>query len=218
MKHEVNHQTLIEAAFDSESMRSLAQCGIVRRYPKRSIIINEGDQGGTLLLIAAGRVRVFSSIDGEREFVHGIYGPGEYVGEFSLDGGPRSASVRTIEPSVCISIDHSVLLAHLRQHPEFALELLTRVISRVRIATGNATVLALLDSYGRIARLLNDLAVNGASGDRIIPEKLTHREIASRVGTSREMVSRILKDLIDGDYLQMHDQRLCIKKDLPSGW
>ncbi len=72
MKHEVNHQTLIEAAFDSESMRSLAQCGIVRRYPKRSIIINEGDQGGTLLLIAAGRVRVFSSIDGEREFVHGI--------------------------------------------------------------------------------------------------------------------------------------------------
>ncbi len=198
--------------------RALAQRGEVRRYRKGTLLIEEGDFGDSLYLIVSGRVKVFSLGANDREITFGIHGPGEYVGEMSLDGGPRSASVITLEPTTCAVITRHTLRAHIAAHPDFALDLIARVIRRARLATNNARSMALLDVYGRVTRLLDELAVARPDGTRVIEERLTHAAIASRVGCSREMVSRLLKDLETGGYLSTQQRQQIIMRPLPSRW
>jgi CRP/FNR family cyclic AMP-dependent transcriptional regulator len=87
----------------------------------------------------------------------------------------------------------------------------------VRALTSNVKSLALLDVYGRVARTLLDLAEN-VDGQMIIVQKLTHQDIADMVGASREMVSRILKDLVSGGYITIKNKRFTINEKLPQGW
>ena len=136
----------------------------------------------------------------------------------SLDGGPRSASVITLEPTACVVITRQTLRDHIAANPEFAFELLSRVIHRARLATQSARSMALLDVYGRVVQLLNDLAVPQAEGERLIGTRLTHQEIASRVGCSREMVSRLMKDLESGGYLRMQAKTVLLMRPLPARW
>ena len=199
-------------------LRTLASRGVPHRYPKDTLLIHEGDHSDTLFIILAGRVKSFSTDDRDREIVYGIYGPGEYLGEMSLDGGPRSASVKTLEPTACVVIARHTLREHIAANPEFAFELLARVIHRARLATQSARSMALLDVYGRVAGLLNELATRQPDGTRVIESCPTHRDIASRVGCSREMVSRLMKDLSVGGYLLTTSGRTVIARPLPPRW
>ena len=153
----------------SEPLRALARRGEVRRYRKNTLLIEEGDHGDTLYLILAGRLRSYASGDKGREITYGVYGPGEYLGEMSLDGGPRSANVITLEASTCAVITRTTLLQHIAEQPEFAFELIGKVIRRARAATLSAKQLALNDVYGRLVLLLDALAVaqpDGTPADR----------------------------------------------------
>ena len=202
------------------SLRALAARGELRRYRKGTLLIQEGDQGDTLYLIVSGRLRAFSAGDKDREITYGVYGPGEYLGEMSLDGGPRSASVETKEDSQCVVVTQRTLLAHIAEHPDFALELLAKVIRRARAATLSARQLALNDVYGRLKLLLEDLAgPEGPDGERQLREPLTHQQLSQRVGCSREMVSRLAKDLARGGYIDATDRRgWRLIKALPARW
>ena len=202
----------------SPGLQALAERGELRHYRRNTLIIQEGDVGDTLFIILAGRLKAFSLGAKDREITFGIYGPGEYVGEMSLDGGPRSASVITLEPTVCTVVTRHTIKQHIAQHPDFALELLAKVIRRARLATRDARNMALLDAYGRLVRLLDELAVPQEDGTRVIRERLTHAEIASRVGCSREMVSRLMKDLERGGYLASNGSSMRLKSHLPSNW
>jgi CRP/FNR family cyclic AMP-dependent transcriptional regulator len=202
----------------SASLRALAARCEPRRYRKGMLLIQEGDQGDTLYIVLSGRVKAFSTDEREREIVYGVYGPGEYLGEMSLDGGPRSASVITLEPTVCAVITRHTLREHIAANPEFAFELLARIIHRARMATQSARSMALLDVYGRVVRLLEHLAVVQSDGTRIVEERLTHQEIANRVGCSREMVSRLMKDLETGGHVSNDQGRLVVAARLPSHW
>lgn len=201
-----------------EPLRQLAQRGEVKHYGKQQRLIEEGGRGDTLFVILAGRLRAYSADERGREIVYGIYGPGEYLGEMSLDGGPRSASVVADEPAICAVITRHTLLEHIAAHPDFALELIARVIRRARLATQSARDMALLDAYGRVVRLLESLAEPRADGMRRIGERLTHAEIAARVGCSREMVSRLMKDLDRGGLVRQEDGQLVLAARLPSAW
>ncbi|MGL6108970.1 MAG: Crp/Fnr family transcriptional regulator, partial [Rubrivivax sp.] len=185
----------------SESLRALARRGEIRRYRKNTLLIEEGDQGDTLYLILAGRLRSYASGDKGREITYGVYGPGEYLGEMSLDGGPRSANVITLAASTCAVITRTTLQRHIAEHPDFAFELIGKVIRRARAATLSAKQLALNDVYGRLVLLLNSLAVARPDGARVVEERLTQQEMAHRLGCSREMVSRLMTDLAKGGYL-----------------
>jgi CRP/FNR family cyclic AMP-dependent transcriptional regulator len=209
-------EALVETLSDP-SLRELAARGAVRSYRKDVLIIQEGDLGDTLYILLAGRVKVFASGENDREVVIDTHGPGEYVGEMALDGGPRSASVITLEPTTCAVVTRITIRDHIASHPEFAFELLARVIRRARRATANVKNLALLDVYGRVRRLFDDLAVE-QDGVRTIPERMTHQEIAERVGSSREMISRLLKDLERGGYLFSEGRVITLKKKLPPAW
>lgn len=205
------------AALEPPGLRELASRGRVQSYRKDVVIIQEGDYGDTLHIILSGRVKVFATGDNDREVVIDTHGPGEFIGEMSLDGGPRSASVITLEPMVCSVVTRVTLRDHIAQHPDFAFELLAKVIRRARRATMNVKNLALLDVYGRVARLLTDLAVD-RDGSRVVPERLTHQDIADRVGSSREMISRLFKDLTTGGYLEVQDRTITLRKPLPPAW
>lgn len=202
----------------SPSLRRLARRGVVRRYRRGTLLIQEGDQGDTLYIVLEGRLRAFSVGEREREITYGSYGPGEYVGEMSLDGGQRSASVMTIEPSVCAVVSRTTIEAHIADEPAFAFELLAKVIRRARAATLSAKQLALNDVYGRIKLLLESQARPQVDGRQAVEERLTHLEMAHRLGCSREMVSRILKDLEGGGYIAVERQRLQILAPLPARW
>jgi CRP/FNR family transcriptional regulator, cyclic AMP receptor protein len=202
---------------NEEELRALSAQGIIKNFPKNTVIVSEGDETDSLYIIISGRVRVFVSDEDGREIVLGTQGPGEYFGEMVLDGGPRSASVMTLDASRFAVIPKSKFREFLLSHPGFSLHLIEKLIRRTRVLTENVKSLALMDVYGRVARLLLDLAV-AENGAFVIEEKLTQQDIASRVGASREMISRILKDLTAGGYVSIDKRRITIHKTPPRHW
>src|SRR5205814_2852747 len=155
-------------------VRQLAGLGRVRSYPKHTVFITEGDSSDSLFVVLKGKVKVFVSDNEGHEMILDTHGPGEYVGEMALDGNPRSASVMTLEPTTFSVVARDPIREAIRQNPDFALEMIAKVIDRARLATNSVKHLALLDVYGRVARLLLDIAVE-KDGKQVIPEKITHQ-------------------------------------------
>ena len=189
----------------------------VRAFPKRALIVTEGDDTDSLYVILSGKARIYVSDDKGREMQLNQIGPGEYFGEVTLDGGPRSASVMALEDCRCAVVKRAELLQFLEQHPDFALHVMRKLAYRVRTLTENVRSLGLMDVYGRVARLLLELAEN-KDGRTVITERLTHKDIASRVGASREMISRIFSDLSDGGYVRKEEGHLVIARKPPPRW
>jgi CRP/FNR family transcriptional regulator, cyclic AMP receptor protein len=211
-------ELLAELAAKAPSVAALAERGEVRRYRKGMLLIQEGDQGDTLYIVLQGRLRAFAVGDNGREITYGTYGAGEFIGEMSLDGGPRSASVETLEATVCAVVTRTTLEQHVAAEPAFAFELLSKVIRRARAATLSAKQLALNDVYGRLKLLLEGSAVPQPDGTLWIAERLTHQQMAHYLGSSREMVSRLMKDLQDGGHVTVEGKGLRLKTRLPMRW
>lgn len=199
-------------------LRPLALLGAVRSYKKNSVIINEGDVGESLFVLLQGRVKVYATDDTGREITYGTIDTGDYFGEMSLDGGPRSASVITIEPCVCSVVTRNSVREHLVAQPDFAMDLVTQVIRRARSATETARQMALLDVYGRVISTLENEEGPGRPEAPVLLQQITHQSIASRVGASREMVSRLLKDLEKGGYLALGVKKITLLRKLPARW
>ena len=199
-------------------LRSLAQRGVQRSYRKNAVLINEGEAGDSLFVLLKGSVKVFAMDESGREITYGTVNAGDYFGEMSLDGGPRSASVMTLEPCTCAVLSRTDVSEHLVEEPEFAINLVIQVIRRARAATETARNMALLDVYGRLVALLEERRGDVAPGSSATLEAITHQDIANRVGASREMVSRLLKDLEKGGYVELGIKRITLKKKLPARW
>lgn len=197
----------------SEALCTLSRRGELRRLRKGQILITEGDRGDTLFVVIAGRLRAYSEgLDG-KVIEYASHGPGEYVGEMGLDGGPRSASVEATEASLVALVTRPTLEAYLQQDPSFAFDLLTTVIGRARQATRGLRSLALNDVYGRLKPLLEEL---GAEGDEA--RAPTHQQLADRLGCTRPMVTRLLLDLEQGGYVETGRRHLKLLKPLPPRW
>jgi CRP/FNR family cyclic AMP-dependent transcriptional regulator len=206
----------VEAVSDAV-LRQIAAKGQVRSYPARAILLNEGDPGDSLYIILSGKVKAFSIGNSGKEVVYNVHGPGEYLGELALDGRPRSASVMTLEPTTCSVVQGANLREFIAEHPDFALHLIHKLIRLVRQTTENVKSLALDDVYSRVVRLLMDHAVE-RDGQMVVEERFTQQGIADRVGSSREMVSRIFKELTVGKYIVLEPKRILILKKPPAAW
>ena len=203
---------------EEATLRAIAETGVVRTFPKNTVLIHEGDSGDALYIVLSGRVKVYASNAQGREFAIAFHGAGEYVGEMTLDGGVRSASVVTIDPTVCAVVHREQFREFILKNPDFALHLIEKLINRVRATTEDVKSLALTDVYGRLVRLLNTLAVASADGTATVPEKLTQQAIAERVGASRDMIGKLFKDLVAGGYLAIEDRTITVLRKLPTGW
>lgn len=203
-------------------LAKLAEGAILKNFPKNVVIINEGDEAGPLFIILSGKVRVFLSNREGRTVILSEQRAGSYLGELSLlDHEPRSASVMTLEPTSCALIPKPVFSEWVNAYPEDAgLALIRGLTKRIRMLTDNVRSLALSDVYGRLVKVLHDLAVSDPEqdGEWLVEGKFSHQELASLVGASREMVSRILKDLTKGGYVVNEGKKIRIVKRLPASW
>ena len=195
----------------------IAQRAPTRTFLRNAIILSEGDDSDTLYVILSGRAKVFVADDEGHELQLHQIGPGEYFGDVTLDGGPRSASVMALEPCRCAVVKREALSRFMCEYPDFALHVTRKLAHRVRVLTSGMRDLALMDVYGRVARLLLELAEE-VDGQLVIEEKLTQKDIAQRVGASREMINRILRDLTTGGYVSVEGGRITINKAPPARW
>jgi CRP/FNR family transcriptional regulator, cyclic AMP receptor protein len=193
----------------SDQLSFLNARATVRTYPKGAVIVNEGDEGNSLFVIQSGTVKVYLRNDKGKELVLSTQGPDEYFGDLALfDDAPRSASVAALEACRLLVISKSVLREALTERPEIAL---------MRILTESIRTFAFLDVFGRLVRTLHALA-SEKDGHLVIDQKLTQQDLANRIGASREMVSRIMNDLVEGGYIKVDSKRILICKTIPSKW
>jgi CRP/FNR family cyclic AMP-dependent transcriptional regulator len=202
---------------DVVDLKDFAQHAVTRSFQKNTIVVTEGDRTDSLYIIVSGRVKIYVSDEKGKEIALSEAGPGEYFGEMVLDEGPRSASVMTLEPTQFLVVTKEDFEEFVRNSPDFSLHLILKLIKRVRALTNDVKSLALMDVYGRVARMLLELAVE-KDGKMVIENKPTQQEMASRVAASREMVSRILTDLVTGGYIEVDKDRIVIAKALPRAW
>ena len=202
---------------EASELEEMARHGTVREYRARTVLVTEGENTDSLYFILEGRVRAYVSDPNGREAVLSVMGPGEYFGEITFDQGPRSASVITLEPCKLLTVPQAQFADFVARNPAFANHFINKLIRQVRLLTQNVRSLALMDAYGRVARLLLENSVK-KDGLHYVPERWTHAEIASRVGCSREMVSRIFKDLAAGHYISLEPDRIVINREPPARW
>lgn len=205
------------AGFDESALHKLAPGGAVRSYARNVVVMSEGDATDSLYVILAGRVKAFVSDPGGKEVIVNTIGAGDYFGELVLDGGARSASIMTLEPSRFFIIPQRDVEAMLETNPEFARTFMRKLIGKVRSLTARVLDLSLKDVYGRLVKFLEESAIE-QDGRRVVAERLTQSDIAARIGGSREMVSRILRDLSAGGYVSVESRQIVLHRKLPAHW
>jgi CRP/FNR family transcriptional regulator, cyclic AMP receptor protein len=202
----------------SDSLRTLARRGELKRYKKGQRFITEGDFGDTLFIVLEGRVRAFGENEAGQKIIYNDYGPGEYVGEMSLDGGPRSAHVEALVPTLCARVTRVTLQQHLAADPAFAFELLAKVIRRARAATVSLQGVALNGVYGRMKHLLEVEAVPQPDGTAVWEPAPTQTEVAGYLGCTKAMVNKVLRDLRAGGHVRWEKRRVVLLRALPQKW
>jgi CRP/FNR family cyclic AMP-dependent transcriptional regulator len=214
----VLNQVEIFSGLTDGELAALEGSSVSRNYPKNTVIINENDHADSLYIIETGRVKVYCSDKNGKEFIMNTLGPGDYFGELALlDDERRSASVRTLEKASFIIIFKEDFHQVLANHPNIAKTLMQNLTKRIRKLTEKVKSLALQDVYGRVTKVLTTLAK--PRDDKLyIEEKLTQQDIADRVGASREMVARILKDLAIGEYISFEGKNIIINNKLPASY
>ncbi len=201
----------------AQSISELATLGAHQTYPARTLLIREGEEGTSLFVLLEGRVRIFTeNAEGER-FVFGSFGPGTLFGETALDGGPRTASAETLTPCVCAIVPHAVICQRIASEPAFAMALVTELITRSRANTKRLKSLALESSYQRFRSLL-ERESELRDGQRRLGREWTQQAIASQIGSSRDMVTRIYRELLKGGYIAREGRETLLLKPLPLGW
>ena len=217
MSHAVSMGIGPLAALDENALKELAPHGTARTFAKNAVIINEGDETDSLYILLSGRIKVFVSDEDGKEVVLSTMREGSYFGELVLDGGPRSASVMAVEQCRCFVIPMSELERLLERNPLFARHLIHLLIAKTRSLVKQVRDLALKDVYGRFAKFVDDSAIE-QNGARVVPDRLTQQDIAERIGGSREMVNRIVKDLTAGGYISVDAKQITVHKRLPAHW
>lgn len=204
------HNTIF-SGIQQEEFETLSKNWQKRSFPKSTVILNEGDRSDSFYLIDSGKVKVLLEDDQGKEVVLNVLGAGEYFGEMALiDDEARSATVIAMEDSTLTLISMQDFTRCMTQYPDIAARLMMGLIRRLRNATKKIGSLALMDVCGRVANMLLQLARN-KDGLLIVEQKLTHKEIASVVGSSREMVGRIMREMIDSGYISIdRDKRIIL--------
>lgn len=197
-----------------KGLDTVARHAVAKTYPPHSLLLREGERSDSLYIILYGKVKFYVCDEDGNEAILNIQGPGDFFGEMGLlDEAPRSASAMTMESTRVAVMTKSAFKECLASNPDIAYNLIRVLTQRVRVLSGSVRNLALLDVYGRVARTLLNMA-KPLGKLLIIDQKLTHQEIASMVGASREMVSRILKDLGNKGYIKVERNRITLFEKL----
>jgi CRP/FNR family cyclic AMP-dependent transcriptional regulator len=209
--------TVLFCGLDPADIDMVAAQTVTRQFPKNTVIVSQGDDTDSLYVIVKGRVDVFLHNDKGKEIIINTLNVGESFGELAPLGGiPRQASIITTEESTFGIISRQVFMDTLLVKPSIGMRIIDLLITRIQDLTEEVSSLALEDVYNRVVRVLYKHAAE--VGEKLVTEKLTQQDIASRVGATREMVHRILKELKTGGYISIEGKHITIEKKLPPGW
>jgi len=202
------------STFPEEQLRTLATMVTRRSVPRSSTVMASGDPTDSLYIVLSGRLKVMMSDAEGKEVILSILGPGEFFGEMGLiDDSPRSATVIAIEPCELLAIAKRDFKKCLAENSEMAMAVMRGLVRRLREADRKIGSLALLDVYGRVARLLLDMSEN-VEGEKVVTKRLPKQDIAKMIGASREMVSRVMKDLQMGGYIEVRGSNIVLRDNI----
>jgi len=207
--------------FSGISPSSLAELATLMKeisFKKNTTVIAQGDNTRSLFIITSGRMKIFANDEEGSQTIFTFLEAGDFFGELSLlDDAPRSASVVAVENSNVLNLNHQNFNNFLSTHPEICPALFKALTARIRQMDETICTLTSRDIYGRLVQTLYNEAKEQADGT-LITQRLTHQDLAEMVGSSREMVSRIFKELKIGEYIEVEKKQIIIKKQLPSRW
>jgi CRP/FNR family transcriptional regulator/CRP/FNR family cyclic AMP-dependent transcriptional regulator len=218
----MNEQELLRAVpifseLTDQDITSLARHAIRRRYPKDAVIFFENEEGDFFFMILEGRIKVTILGDDGREVILSMLGQGDFFGEMALlDNEPRSATAIAVEESELLSLHRNDFQAVLSDNRSIMGALIRILTARLRRANHQISTLALLDVYGRVARVIVDTARDEGKrlkDGRIAFRRATHQEIANRIGTTRETVTRMLKDLERQGMIHIEGREIIVQPD-----
>ncbi len=202
------------SSFPEDQLRMLASVVGRRSVPRSTTVMASGDATDSLYIVLSGRLKVLMSDAEGKEVILSIIGPGEFFGEMGLiDDSPRSASVLAIEPCELLSISKRDFKKCMAENFDMAMAVMRGLVRRLREADRKIGSLALLDVYGRVARLLLDMAET-VDGEKMVTKRLPKQDIAKMIGASREMVSRVMKDLQMGGYIEMRGSNIVLRDSI----
>jgi CRP/FNR family transcriptional regulator, cyclic AMP receptor protein len=202
------------SSFPDDQLRMLTSVVGRRSVPRSTTVMASGDPTDSLYIVLSGRLKVLMSDAEGKEVILSIIGPGEFFGEMGLiDDSPRSASVLAIEPCELLSISKRDFKKCMGENFDMAMAVMRGLVRRLREADRKIGSLALLDVYGRVARLLLDMAET-VDGEKMVTKRLPKQDIAKMIGASREMVSRVMKDLQMGGYIEMRGSNIVLRDSI----
>ena len=210
-------KTALFSGMDEADIEMVASQTITRQFPRNTVVVSQGDDTDSFYVIVQGKVDVFLHNDKGKEIIINTLGECESFGELAPLGSiPRQASIITTEDSIFGIISRQVFIDTLLIKPAISMRIIDLLITRIQDLTEEVSSLALEDVYNRVVRVLYKHAEE--VGEKLVTEKLTQQDIASRVGATREMVHRILKELKTGGYISIEGKHITIEKKLPPGW
>ncbi len=200
---------------DEDALTELADYFKTRHYGKNNLIIFEDDAGLQFFVIRSGQVKISRISQQGEEVILAILGPGQFFGEVSIiDGGPRSATVTSLDDVELLSISRERFQYFLSEYPQLALALLREMASRFRKSDAQIKSLSLMDARERVANTLFQLALEigleRKEREYVIEDLPLQRDLANIAGTSRETVSRIITRFQEEGLVQREGNRLVI--------
>ena len=197
----------------NDQAQSVADGVVKRRLRRGEIIVEQGKKSNALFILLTGRARVLTSDARGREVILAVLQPGDYLGEMSLiDNEPHSATVRAEVQTDVLVLGRPEFARCLPENSSLSYAILRGMVARLRQADRQIESLALLDVYGRVARALIDMAET-IGDQRIIRNKVSRQDLAKVVGASREMVSRVMKDLEERGYIETQETGSVVLKE-----
>jgi CRP-like cAMP-binding protein len=202
------------ATLTQAQAESVADAVIKRRFKRGECIVEQGKKSNMLAIVLAGRARVVTTDGRGREVILATLSPGDYVGEMSLiDNQPHSATVRAEIQTDALILGRTEFARCLPENSSMAYAVMKGLVQRLRHADRKIESLALMDVYGRVARALLEVAQPDREGQLVIRDRVSRQDVAKMVGASREMVSRVMKDLEDRGFIEVAEDGSTIVKD-----
>jgi len=210
-------KTSLFQGLSEEQLEDLVNSSVVKKHIKNSMVVNQGDETDSLYVIIEGTVDVFLQNETGKEIIINSLGPCDTFGELAPLGHiPRQASIIAKADCVFAVITKQVFMESLLINPVISMKIIELLVERIQDLTDDLSSVALDDVYHRVVRVLykHSDEING----KVVTQRLTQQDIANRVGATREMVHRILKELKAGEYISINGKHITIEKKLPPGW
>jgi len=198
------------AGLEEGELAKLSKVAMRRRVERNAFVVRSGEDTDSLYILLTGRAKVTNTDEEGREIILAWLGQGEFFGEMGLiDGSPRSANVVAVEPCELLCLSKEAFQRCMQDNFQVAQKLMQILVRRLREADRKIESLALLDVYGRVARLLLDMSEE-EDGKRVVKKKISKQDMARMIGASREMVSKVVRDLELSGYITFEDDRMII--------